>query len=54
VYKGAGTSTALYRISKRALYAGTGTSKMVINWTGSSFKEIDIAASVWLLQYAYT
>lgn len=53
VYKGTSTSTALYRISKRALYEGTGTSKMAINWTGSQFSDIDIAAIVWLLQYAY-
>lgn len=53
VFKGTGTSTALYRISKRALYQGTGSSKMVINWTGTQLTEVDIAAAVWLLQYAY-
>lgn len=54
VYKGTSTSTPLYRISKRALYQGSGTSKMIINWTGSQLSQVDIAAAVWLLQYAYT
>lgn len=53
VFKGTGTSTPVYRISKRALYQGAGTSKMVINWTGSQLTEVDIAAAVWLLQYAF-
>ena len=53
VFKGTGTSTPVYRISKRALYQGSGTSKMVINWTGSQLTEVDIAAAVWLLQYAF-